>query len=294
MMMIDVKKGFEKQMDLVGLWMHEAARCFRDRLINDQDCSWFNKMIFTKLKQNVEELPPNLDVDELSELVYGDFMDRVDKKYIPISDNAKMLEVMQEYLEEYNITYPTQMNLVFFADCQRHIARMCRVLRQPRGNALLVGVSGVGRKSNARLAAFMQEIQPFSIEITKSYDLPQFNDDIKLMMFQVAKGVGTMFLFSDTQIVRETFLENINNVLNTGEVPNLFAPDEMSQVVDSVRPLAKAAGKPESKDAIWQYFVQLVRESLHIVLAFSPVGEGFRARCRQFPSIINCCAIDWC
>eukprot|EP00392_Amoebophrya_sp_AT5.2_P005332 g5341.t1 len=293
MMMIDVKKGFEKQMDLVGLWMHEAARCFRDRLINEQDCSWFNKMIFTKLKQNVEELPPNLDVDELSELVYGDFMDRVDKKYIPITDNAKMLETMQEYLEEYNITYPTQMNLVFFADCQRHIARMCRVLRQPRGNALLVGVSGVGRKSNARLAAFMQEIQPFSIEITKSYDLPQFNDDIKLMMFQVAKGTATMFLFSDTQIVRETFLENINNVLNTGEVPNLFAPDEMSQVVDSVRPLAKAAGKPESKDAIWQYFVQLVRESLHIVLAFSPVGEGFRARCRQFPSIINCCAIDW-
>jgi dynein heavy chain len=29
------------------------------------------------------------------------------------------------------------------------------------------------------------------------------------------------------------------------------------------------------------------------VLAFSPVGEQFRNRCRQFPSIINCCTIDW-
>ena len=35
------------------------------------------------------------------------------------------------------------------------------------------------------------------------------------------------------------------------------------------------------------------RERLHIVLAFSPVGEQFRNRCRQFPSIINCCTIDW-
>lgn len=39
--------------------------------------------------------------------------------------------------------------------------------------------------------------------------------------------------------------------------------------------------------------MQLCRENLHIVLAFSPVGEQFRARCRQFPSIINCCTIDW-
>ena len=32
---------------------------------------------------------------------------------------------------------------------------------------------------------------------------------------------------------------------------------------------------------------------MHIVLAFSPVGDAFRDRCRQFPSIINCATIDW-
>lgn len=32
---------------------------------------------------------------------------------------------------------------------------------------------------------------------------------------------------------------------------------------------------------------------MHIVLTFSPVGDQFRNRCRQFPSIINCCTIDW-
>jgi dynein heavy chain, axonemal len=52
-------------------------------------------------------------------------------------------------------------------------------------------------------------------------------------------------------------------------------------------------GKGDSRDQIMSYFVQLCRENLHIVLAFSPVGEQFRNRCRQFPSIINCCTIDW-
>lgn len=37
----------------------------------------------------------------------------------------------------------------------------------------------------------------------------------------------------------------------------------------------------------------MVRDNLHIVLTFSPVGEKLRVRCRQFPSIINCCTIDW-
>jgi len=49
----------------------------------------------------------------------------------------------------------------------------------------------------------------------------------------------------------------------------------------------------DSRDLIYAYFVQVCRENLHIVLAFSPVGDQFRNRCRQFPSIINCCTIDW-
>ena len=30
-----------------------------------------------------------------------------------------------------------------------------------------------------------------------------------------------------------------------------------------------------------------------MVLAFSPVGDAFRTRLRMFPSLVNCCTIDW-
>lgn len=102
-----------------------------------------------------------------------------------------------------------------------------------------------------------------------------------------------VFLFSDTQIVKESFLEDINNLLNSGEIPNLFPPDEKIAIIDELAPKAREVGQGDSRDQIYAFFVQTCRENLHITLAFSPVGEQFRNRCRQFPSIINCCTIDW-
>merc|ERR1719181_1658387 len=41
------------------------------------------------------------------------------------------------------------------------------------------------------------------------------------------------------------------------------------------------------------YFVARCRKNLHVCLAFSPIGDAFRTRLRMFPSLINCCTIDW-
>ena len=67
----------------------------------------------------------------------------------------------------------------------------------------------------------------------------------------------------------------------------------MEEIMGDMRVIVKERGLFESREVMLKLFVQLVRENLHIVLAFSPVGEKLRNRCRQFPSIINCCTIDW-
>ena len=40
-------------------------------------------------------------------------------------------------------------------------------------------------------------------------------------------------------------------------------------------------------------FIDRVKDQLHIVLAMSPIGEALRTRLRKFPSLVNCCTIDW-
>jgi dynein heavy chain len=74
---------------------------------------------------------------------------------------------------------------VFFLDAIEHISRIARVLRQPRGNALLVGVGGSGKQSLTRFACFMTECQCFQIELSRGYGMTEFREDIK-KLYKVA------------------------------------------------------------------------------------------------------------
>ena len=70
-------------------------------------------------------------------------------------------------MQEYNTTASVPMQLVMFGDACAHVARICRILRQPSGHALLLGVRGSGRQSLSRLSAFIMDTECFQIEATK-------------------------------------------------------------------------------------------------------------------------------
>ena len=74
----------------------------------------------------------------------------------------KLATLMNESLGEYNEQH-IPMNLVLFADAMAHVCRVCRVLRQPGGNSLLLGVGGSGRQSLARLATHIADMQIFQV-----------------------------------------------------------------------------------------------------------------------------------
>lgn len=64
-------------------------------------------------------------------------------------------------------------------------------------------------------------------------------------------------------------------------------------MIDETRPYNAKLKRPEDPDTIYKTFVERVRNNLHIVLCMSPVGDSLRIRCRKFPSLVDCCALDW-
>lgn len=55
---------------------------------------------------------------------------------------------------------------------------------------------------------------------------------------------------TDTQIIDEAFIENLNNLLNTGEIPNLWAAEDKDEIINGVRPHCNERKIPDSMDNI--------------------------------------------
>ncbi|XP_053624487.1 dynein axonemal heavy chain 6 isoform X1 [Plodia interpunctella] len=288
---------------MLRLFYHECLRVFHDRLINVQDKSYFYKLMSTvcgkHFQQPILEIPDEPIIEHPPLLMFGDFINssipKENRIYQEIPDINKLMIVLKEYLEEYNSTSRSEMHLVLFQDCVEHVVRVARVLRAERGHCLMVGPGGSGRRSVATLAGHVNECKCMGMELKRNYDTPEFHDDLRNMYMRAGVNYeDTVFLFTDTQITKEEFLEDINNMLNSGEVPNLFEGDSYEQVQTGCRNEAGKSGiNPADRDAVYYFFINRVRGKLHLCICMSPVGEAFRRRCRMFPSLVNCCTIDW-
>ncbi|GBP84494.1 Dynein heavy chain 1, axonemal [Eumeta japonica] len=108
--------------------------------------------------------------------------------------------MLVHYLAEYNLASTAPLDLVMFEDAIAHLCRAARIMRQPMANALFLGMGGSGRQSVSRLAAYIAELTCMQIEITRTYGMSEWRDDLKRTMMKAgAENRGMVFLFSDAQ-----------------------------------------------------------------------------------------------
>ena len=102
---------------------------------------------------------------------------------------------------------------------------------------------------------------------------------------------------TDAEIKSETFLEMINSMLATGEIPGLHTKEDRDLIPLQQKTVymkeAGVKGEDPTMGEMWIYFINRVKDCLHTVLCFSPVGSKFRVRAQKFPSLFSQCNIDW-
>lgn len=92
---------------------------------------------------------------------------------------------------------------------------------------LLLGVGGSGRQSLSRLANFCIDYTCYQVEVGKGYGWNEFKEDLRVCLKKCGNEDKIQtFLFCDTQIVKEQFVEAVSNILNSGDVPNLYPQED--------------------------------------------------------------------
>lgn len=284
---------------LVRLAVNEGLRVFADRLVTEEERSFTDEMIDDKFREQFTSVSsatferPMLFSTLLSPH-YGD-----DKR----EDLRSLIENRLQVFCEEEVEVP----LVVFDSMIDHLVRVDRVLRQPLGHMLMAGSSGVGKSVIARLAAWLRGYSTFWLQVHREYDLTAFEEDLRALLRRAGcKGEKICFIFDESNILQPAFLEYMNALLASGEVPGLFEGEEWVKLMQDIRESIAATKAPggQGKDNtvllhnatdhdLYQWFVQNVQEKLHVVFTINPSSAEFASRAVASPALFNRCTIDW-
>jgi dynein heavy chain len=273
------------------IWVHEFARVVADRFFFTTELDVYDGLLREVMKKSLGIANPD-DILQ-NTYIHTAFANSATGAYLPITSVEHLKSVVDNKLAEYNESN-AMMDLVLFEQAAEHITRISRIISNPSGNAMLIGVGGSGKQSLSRLSAFINGFEVRQLQVTGSFKVDDLLEAFR-EMFKITgvKGIPLVFLMTDTQVVDDRFLIYINAILSSGWISGLFAKDEIDGMLGNLRNEAKAQGIPDSPDAMLQFLIKRVRTYLHVVLAFSPVGDLFRIRARRFPALIMSTAIDF-
>jgi dynein heavy chain, axonemal len=83
---------FQTLPDFLRLWYHESHRVFADRLVNDDDRTWFSALLSKKMKENFDTDLQQVVLHE--PLLYADFLSTSsgdNRPYVEVTDHSKVI-----------------------------------------------------------------------------------------------------------------------------------------------------------------------------------------------------------
>ncbi len=219
----------------------------------------------------------NEKIEDIDQIAFIHLIDKADVEGELQFLQMQKVAPLQSHIEE--LVEKSPVRLVLFSDAVKHLNRLCRIQKMQRGHMLLVGVGGSGRRSLARLSAFLAQSTFFQLETNKKYGLRDFRQDLFKYMYEAGtKKRHIVFLIYDEAVEDERFYEDVNNLINNGEISGLIGRDELDQITVAL----SAEARQLKLSSPLELFNQRMRAQFHLIVSVSPVGDKLRGYFRKY------------
>lgn len=221
--------------------------------------------------------------------------------YVPVSSSNKSNDLMplirlnsNDWAEiiKKGISYFSRdgqhLDLLIIPELLSLTATISKILTQPAGSTLLIGKSGIGRRSAVRI---ISTLQGSKLVLPSFESLVQFKIDLKLAM-QLAgvEGQDVYFLMEDHMFYNKEILNIVSTLLTSGEVPGLYNSAEFNTLIADLK---NEADREDYVDDITQYFSQRVYKKLHLVICLEIENSSLSNILDDCPLLYQMCYVIW-
>ncbi|PNJ39368.1 DNAH14 isoform 1 [Pongo abelii] len=169
-----------------------------------------------------------------------------------------------------------------------------RLLSKELENYFQIGIDGCGKKTCATLACYLTDNKLYRVPISHRCAYVEFKEVFKKVFIHAGlKGKPTVLMVPNLNIEQDSFLEDLNYIINLGRIPDLFENVELDSIAMKIRSLTEQSGHMDNRQSLLSFFQKRIYKNLHIFVIMSPEGPSFRQNCRVYPSMISSCTIDW-
>eukprot|EP00931_Biecheleriopsis_adriatica_P046587 TRINITY_DN26776_c0_g1_i1.p1 TRINITY_DN26776_c0_g1~~TRINITY_DN26776_c0_g1_i1.p1 ORF type:complete len:3217 (+),score=643.74 TRINITY_DN26776_c0_g1_i1:707-9652(+) len=317
---------------MIRVFVHESMRTFCDRCFSREDRS----KAFKGIKEAIEDNTLMVAGGALSALQKGDELVFTSITTMPGHEDEDFNEEYQEISDRNQLTAAFELalswvrkdslelaSMILFPAAIHQVVRIGRALQKPAACAIVAGCPQSGRRSLARFAMKMVNLQEVLLQEENGKGVPQAIDcdTWREKARQVLKSIGgkkrdthPCICGADDVLEDEAIYADLHQLLCVGYLTDLWDGTQKGEIIDQVKEWEGDAldfifDEDESEDEEdgdeqktevripWlqarHAYAERCHSRLRMVLCLSPTSDLFRKRMRQFPAFLKHSTITW-
>ena len=290
---------------LIEVWAYECVRVFKDKLNSKEMLQYFDSLLykefinlFNMFKQSIQQ---NISIDSnyllkqlnqyyssfdsgLSKVVYNTYLINIQSKEDYIEEIYKGQQIYERDAQDLNLFINNE--LLYYAKI------IDRLISTPNSNLLLIGKTGIGRKKVVRLVGANKRYEFYNLNLFINYSKNDFKKDLK-QIYQLTgiEGKNLIMILEEHHIIQSNeFVEYVNSLLYSGEVPGLINKEDIEAMLSSL--INEFKEQTEYKSP-YDYMVSKVKKHLKIIILLDPTHKEYNNIISNNPSFINKCSVVW-
>ena len=273
--------------------LHETCRVYHDRLATESDQLKFKTSVLFDLENFIYHGISEEDAEkQYNNLLFSHINE--DETYLQVTDLEELRKNIYNQITHYNSNrrVKDRLDLILFNYSMRHLLRIDRILARNGEHGVLVGLTGSGRKSLINICAFINKFKIFTTrgkDEVEDYGHKDWLKDIQELYRQTGVRLeNSVFLLNDNNISDDQMYVDLNCIIASGVVYNLFTNEEKAEVIGNARQMKDYEEFNNVDDTVfWEIILKKVREKCRVFICMNPLNQNFTKILRQFPALTS-------